>query len=189
VVKLKAVRCRPRPCVNSRARHSGVRSYRVAAAVGAGLGGYRVQGRDAKDAQRILSDARSLQAAGAELLVVECVPASLGRDITQALDIPVIGIGAGPDCDAQVLVLYDMLGITPAARGFVKDFMLDAGSVQRRWKDMCRRSSRQLSGAGALLLAGDVVGAYFRSPLPEGEGMLTPALSDRRFQVFRSTEM
>jgi len=95
------------------------------------LGGYRVQGRDAKDAQRILDDARSLQAAGAELLVVECVPASLGRDITQALDIPVIGIGAGPDCDAQVLVLYDMLGITPGKRArFVKDFMLGAGSVQ-----------------------------------------------------------
>lgn len=95
------------------------------------LGGYRVQGRDAKDAQTILTDAKSLQAAGAELLVVECVPASLGRDITQALDIPVIGIGAGPDCDAQVLVLYDMLGITPGKRAkFVKDFMAGAGSVQ-----------------------------------------------------------
>lgn len=95
------------------------------------LGGYRVQGRDAKDAQTILADAKALQAAGVGLLVVECVPASLGRDITQALDIPVIGIGAGPDCDAQVLVLYDMLGITPGKRAkFVKDFMLDAGSVQ-----------------------------------------------------------
>ncbi len=95
------------------------------------LGGYRVQGRDAKDAQTILADAKSLQAAGAGLLVVECVPASLGRDIAQALDIPVIGIGAGPDCDAQVLVLYDMLGVTPGKRAkFVKDFMVDTGSVQ-----------------------------------------------------------
>ncbi len=95
------------------------------------LGGYRVQGRDARDAQRILDDAKALQAAGAELLVVECVPASLGRAITQALDIPVIGIGAGPDCDAQVLVLYDMLGITPGKPAkFVKDFMADAGNVQ-----------------------------------------------------------
>ena len=95
------------------------------------LGGYRVQGRDAKDAQTILADAKSLQAAGVELLVVECVPASLGRDITRALDIPVIGIGAGPDCDAQVLVLYDMLGITPGKRAkFVKDFMAGTGSVQ-----------------------------------------------------------
>jgi 3-methyl-2-oxobutanoate hydroxymethyltransferase len=95
------------------------------------LGGYRVQGRDAKDAQCILADAKSLQAAGAVLLVVECVPATLGRDITQALEIPVIGIGAGPDCDAQVLVLYDMLGITPGKRAkFVKDFMADTGSVQ-----------------------------------------------------------
>ncbi len=94
-------------------------------------GGYRVQGRDAKDAQTILADAKSLQSAGAALLVVECVPASLGRDITQALEIPVIGIGAGPDCDAQVLVLYDMLGITPGKRAkFVKDFMAGAGSVQ-----------------------------------------------------------
>lgn len=93
--------------------------------------GYRVQGRDAKDAQRILADAKALQMAGAELLVVECVPASLGRDITLALDIPVIGIGAGPDCDAQVLVLYDMLGITPGKRAkFVKDFMAGAGSVR-----------------------------------------------------------
>ena len=94
------------------------------------LGGYRVQGRDAKDAQTMLADAKSLQAAGVELLVVECVPASLGRAITQALDIPVIGIGAGPDCDAQVLVLYDMLGITPGKRAkFVKDFMADTGNV------------------------------------------------------------
>lgn len=94
-------------------------------------GGYRVQGRDSNDAQTILADAKSLQEAGAGLLVVECVPASLGRDITQALDIPVIGIGAGPECDAQVLVLYDMLGITPGKRAkFVKDFMMGAGSVQ-----------------------------------------------------------
>jgi 3-methyl-2-oxobutanoate hydroxymethyltransferase len=95
------------------------------------LGGYRVQGRDAEDAERILADAKSLQAAGAVLLVVECVPAGLGRDIAQAVDIPVIGIGAGPDCDAQVLVLYDMLGITRGKRArFVKDFLADAGSVQ-----------------------------------------------------------
>ncbi len=93
-------------------------------------GGYRVQGRDANDAQTILADAKSLQAAGAGLLVVECVPASLGRDITQVLNIPVIGIGAGPECDAQVLVLYDMLGITPGKRAkFVKDFMVGAGNV------------------------------------------------------------
>ncbi len=95
------------------------------------LGGYRVQGRDPEDAQRILADALALQTAGAEMLVVECVPADLGRDITQALDIPVIGIGAGADCDAQVLVLYDMLGITHGKRAkFVRDFMAGAGSVQ-----------------------------------------------------------
>jgi 3-methyl-2-oxobutanoate hydroxymethyltransferase len=93
--------------------------------------GYRVQGRDADGAQRILADAKSLQAAGAALLVVECVPASLGRDIARAVNIPVIGIGAGPDCDGQVLVLYDILGITPGKRAkFVKDFMVGAGGVE-----------------------------------------------------------
>ncbi|MCP4696050.1 MAG: 3-methyl-2-oxobutanoate hydroxymethyltransferase [Gammaproteobacteria bacterium] len=95
------------------------------------LGGYRVQGRKKADADRIRADALALQGAGASLLVVECVPASLGIDITFALDIPVIGIGAGSGCDGQVLVLYDMLGITPGKRpSFSKDFMEDAGSVK-----------------------------------------------------------
>jgi 3-methyl-2-oxobutanoate hydroxymethyltransferase len=95
------------------------------------LGGYRVQGRDAAAARAMLQDALALQAAGADVLLLECVPMGLAAEITQAVDIPVIGIGAGPDCDGQVLVLYDMLGITPGRRPkFAKDFM--AGGVDIR---------------------------------------------------------
>jgi 3-methyl-2-oxobutanoate hydroxymethyltransferase len=95
------------------------------------LGGYRVQGRERESAHAILEDARGLESAGAGLLVLECVPADLAREITRAVSMPVIGIGAGPDCDGQVLVLQDMLGITPGKRPkFSKDFMAGAGSIQ-----------------------------------------------------------
>lgn len=88
------------------------------------LGGYKVQGRDAHSAQKICDDALNLQNAGARLLVLECVPAALAKSISEELDIPVIGIGAGVDCDGQVLVLQDMLGITPGKRPkFSHDFM------------------------------------------------------------------
>ncbi|MGD9000454.1 MAG: 3-methyl-2-oxobutanoate hydroxymethyltransferase [Granulosicoccaceae bacterium] len=87
-------------------------------------GGFRVQGRSNEAAAQMLADARAMQAAGVETLVLECVPRSLGTRITQAVDIPVIGIGAGPDCDGQVLVSYDMLGITAGKRpGFVRNFL------------------------------------------------------------------
>ncbi len=95
------------------------------------LGGYRVQGRDASAAQVMRDDARALQAAGADILLLECVPATLAVEITLASEIPVIGIGAGPDCDAQVLVLYDMLGITLGKRPkFSKNFMQDNPTPQ-----------------------------------------------------------
>ncbi len=94
------------------------------------IGAYRVQGRDAHDAERILKDAVALQEAGAQMLVLECVPALLAAEVTQALDIPVIGIGAGVDTDGQVLVLYDMLGITlDVTPSFVHDFLADTGNV------------------------------------------------------------
>ena len=94
------------------------------------LGGYKVQGRDAAGAQVLLNDARALEEAGAGLLVTECVPAELATRITTAVDIPTIGIGAGPGCDGQVLVLYDMLGITPGKRPrFVRDFLRDTCTV------------------------------------------------------------
>jgi 3-methyl-2-oxobutanoate hydroxymethyltransferase len=95
------------------------------------LGGYRVQGRDEPEAQDMLMDARAMEQAGADMLLLECVPATLAAEITEALDIPVIGIGAGVHCDAQVLVLYDMLGITPGKRpSFSQDFLQQAGDIR-----------------------------------------------------------
>jgi len=95
------------------------------------LGGYKVQGRDAASAEKIRQDALALQQAGATMLVLEMVPASLAHDITQSLTIPTIGIGAGPDCDGQVLVLHDMLGIYPGKTPrFARNFMQGAESIQ-----------------------------------------------------------
>ena len=93
-------------------------------------GGYKVQGRDEAGARAIMEDALALQAAGAGMLVMECIPASLATAITRAVSIPTIGIGAGPGCDGQVLVLHDMLGITTQKPPrFVKDFLRECGSV------------------------------------------------------------
>ena len=95
------------------------------------LGGYIVQGREQSAAEALLADARKLEQAGADMLVLECVPATLAAKVTEALSIPVIGIGAGKDCDGQVLVLYDMLGLTPGKRPrFSQDFLADTGSIQ-----------------------------------------------------------
>ncbi len=94
------------------------------------FGGFRIQGREEAAADRVLAEALAVQAAGADLLVLEGVPATLGTRVTAALSIPVIGIGAGPHCDGQVLVLHDMLGITPGKRPkFSKDFLAGRGSV------------------------------------------------------------
>jgi len=94
------------------------------------LGGYRVQGREEHAGERILNDAVALRDAGAQMLVLECVPSVLAEEVTRALDIPVIGIGAGAETDGQVLVLYDMLGITPQGTpSFVHDFLADTGNV------------------------------------------------------------
>lgn len=73
--------------------------------------GYRVQGRDEEAAERLLADARALADAGAFALVLECIPAELGHKISAAIEIPTIGIGAGPDCDGQVQVIHDLLGL------------------------------------------------------------------------------
>ena len=93
------------------------------------LGGYRVQGRDDRSAQLLLEDAVLLQEAGAAMLVLECVPASLASEITLALAIPTVGIGAGPGCDGQVLVSYDMLGLTPHCPRFCRNFLADARGI------------------------------------------------------------
>jgi 3-methyl-2-oxobutanoate hydroxymethyltransferase len=94
------------------------------------LGGYRVQGRNDEAAERLLEDAQALEQAGASMLVLECVPTELAKSVSEALVIPTIGIGAGIDCDGQVLVLHDMLGITPGRRPkFSRDFLAGTGSI------------------------------------------------------------
>lgn len=87
------------------------------------LGGFKVQGRDEAAADKIIADSKALEAAGASLLVIECVPTALGQRISEAVSIPVIGIGAGPHTDAQVLVLHDLLGISRRLPKFVKNFL------------------------------------------------------------------
>ena len=94
------------------------------------FGGFRVQGRTPKGAKSILADAVEIQDAGASLLVLECIPTELATDISEKLSIPVIGIGAGPGTDAQVLVMHDMLGLGDHHPRFVQNFMAGADSVQ-----------------------------------------------------------
>lgn len=94
------------------------------------LGGYRVQGRG-EDGQRLLQDAKALRAAGAFSLVLECVPADLAARVTADLAIPTIGIGAGPDTDAQVLVWQDMAGLSPRVAKFVKRYADAAGLLRQ----------------------------------------------------------
>lgn len=94
------------------------------------MGGYKVQGMDAQSAKSIVDDAKALEQAGCDIMLLECVPMQLAKLVTESLSIPVIGIGAGPFCDGQVLVLHDMLGITPGKRPrFTHDFLNDSGSV------------------------------------------------------------
>jgi 3-methyl-2-oxobutanoate hydroxymethyltransferase len=96
------------------------------------LGGYRVQGRNPDQAEQIFREACAVEQAGATLLVLECVPSALAAKISKALTIPVIGIGAGGSCDGQVLVLYDILNITPGKKPrFSKDFMAGATSIEQ----------------------------------------------------------
>ncbi len=91
-------------------------------------GGFRVQGREDESAQRMLADARALESAGADLLLLECIPAGLGEEITRGVSVPVIGIGAGGATDGQILVLYDILDITAGRKPrFVRNFMAGAG--------------------------------------------------------------
>ncbi len=95
------------------------------------IGGFRVQGREQSVADKMLTDAHALQDAGADMVLLECVPNEVGEAIRDAIDVPVIGIGAGPKVDGQILVLYDMLGITPGRKPrFVKDFLQGAASPQ-----------------------------------------------------------
>jgi 3-methyl-2-oxobutanoate hydroxymethyltransferase len=94
------------------------------------IGGFRVQGREQSVARKMLEDAQRLEEAGADLVLLECVPNEVGKAITEALAVPVIGIGAGPDVDGQILVIYDILGITQGRTPrFVRNFMEGQPSV------------------------------------------------------------
>ncbi|GAB2657728.1 3-methyl-2-oxobutanoate hydroxymethyltransferase [Arenimonas aestuarii] len=110
------------------------------------LGGYKVQGREQAAADRLAADARAVADAGADMLVLECVPSPLAKRITADVDIPTIGIGAGPDCDGQILVLHDLLGLNSGHRRprFVKDFLAEGGSIEgalRAYADAVRDGS------------------------------------------------
>jgi 3-methyl-2-oxobutanoate hydroxymethyltransferase len=93
------------------------------------FGGYRVQGRESAAAERMQEQALELQDAGAQCLLLESVPEALASQITRAARVPVIGIGASPDCDGQVLVLQDVIGLTPSPPRFARDFMAGTGSL------------------------------------------------------------
>jgi 3-methyl-2-oxobutanoate hydroxymethyltransferase len=99
------------------------------------LGGFKVQARDKNSARQLVKDAVSLQQAGAQMLVVECVPASVGKEVSAIVDVPVIGIGAGVDCDGQVLVMHDMLGLGGKAPKFVQNFMRSGNTIQGAFED------------------------------------------------------
>lgn len=93
------------------------------------MGGYRVQARTEEAAAQLHKDAIALEQAGASCLVLECIPAQLAAEVSNTLVIPTIGIGAGVDCDGQVLVAHDMLGMSPRLATFCRDFLKDTGSI------------------------------------------------------------
>jgi 3-methyl-2-oxobutanoate hydroxymethyltransferase len=94
------------------------------------LGGYKVQGKTTESAELLKADALKLQAAGAAMVVLEAIPAQLGKEVTELLAMPTIGIGAGPDCSGQVLVMHDLLGVFPGRKArFVKNFMEGQTSI------------------------------------------------------------
>ena len=93
------------------------------------MGGFKVQGREEAAAKQMIKDAKLLQDAGADIVLLECVPSSVGKAVTEALDVPTIGIGAGPDCDGQILVLYDILDVTIGRKPrFAKNYMQGSGN-------------------------------------------------------------
>ena len=92
-------------------------------------GGFRVQGREEAAAERMIREAKALEAAGADVVLLECIPPALGKAVTDELHVPVIGIGAGPHVDGQILVIYDVLDITTGRKPrFVRNFMAGAGN-------------------------------------------------------------
>lgn len=118
------------------------------------VGGYRMQAKDPESARQLLADARALADAGAGLLVLECVPADLAREVSASIPIPTIGIGAGPDCDGQVLVSYDMLGFSPRLPWFCKNFLDGTGDVAAALRNYVQ----------------DVRSGRFPEPTPDDQG-------------------
>jgi len=103
------------------------------------LGGFRVQGKSLDAGRQLIKDAQVLEQSGASLIVLEAIPAPLAAEVTASLSIPTIGIGAGPGCSGQVLVLYDLLGIFPGKKAkFVRNFMEGASSVQQAIQNYVR---------------------------------------------------
>jgi len=92
------------------------------------IGGHRIQGRNPEAATTIIEEAKLLESQGANMLLLECVPAELGRRVKESLQIPVIGIGAGPDVDGQIMVMHDVLGISPITPKFVKNFLPESNT-------------------------------------------------------------
>ncbi|EAT11882.1 3-methyl-2-oxobutanoate hydroxymethyltransferase [Bermanella marisrubri] len=96
------------------------------------FGGYKVQGKEQAAAEQMLADAKAMEAAGADLILLECVPSELAKTLTESINIPVIGIGAGSDTTGQVLVCYDMLGMNSGhVPKFVKNFLIDGRNIQQ----------------------------------------------------------
>ncbi|MBT7950612.1 MAG: 3-methyl-2-oxobutanoate hydroxymethyltransferase [Gammaproteobacteria bacterium] len=93
-------------------------------------GGFKIQGREQEEADQILKDAQALEESGAMMIVLECIPATLATTITAEINIPTIGIGAGVDCDGQVLVVYDLLGISGRSPRMTKNFLADSGNIR-----------------------------------------------------------
>ena len=109
------------------------------------FGGYRVQGRSDEQAHRIVQDAKDLEAAGAFAVVLECVPTTLAAEVTASLEVPTIGIGAGPHCDGQVLVFHDFLGINT---GHVAKFVKKYADLGPQIRDAAKRFDQEVkSGA------------------------------------------
>jgi 3-methyl-2-oxobutanoate hydroxymethyltransferase len=131
------------------------------------FGGYRVQGRG-EDGERLLHDAKTLEAAGAFAVVLECVPAVLAARVTAALSIPTIGIGAGPDCDAQVLVWQDMAGLSPRTPRFV-----------HRYADVAAVLHEAASGYARDVVSGAFPGPQESYRLPSGIRCTYPHISRR----------
>ncbi len=134
------------------------------------LGGYRVQGKDAGTASALIDDAIALEASGAFAIILEAVPARVAARITESVSIPTIGIGAGADCDGQVLVLHDLLGLTqgPAPR-FVK-----------RYSDLAAEVLRALRAYRDEVRSGDFPGGEHSYKIPESEFRKLQKLEERR---------